>query len=147
MSSFELRQSRAVFFLPFIGVIIIAVLPWYFLRKYGLNQPTIFTIWWTLLGAWTLRHLIVWLGTTYEIHSNGVTVITRHGIIHKVTQEVPIAKISSVSVLRTGILSLVLGIGDIEIFTIGSSEPVKLKAVNSPLLVQKKISERLGTNA
>ncbi len=145
MVTTDIRQSKLFILGPLLSIIILGVGGFIYLKRFEIldDLQKWYILWLILLFGWFLYHLILWVGTKYTVNSEGIIIKLQEGLLKKIHQEVSFEKISSLSIVKHGPLSLFFDYGEIEVFTIGSVKPVILHRVSNPAEIQKLIKTRI----
>ena len=140
------RQSGIVLMSYIVLSGICIVLPWAYLGRFGLVESfqRLLIFYTFLVLILCTRFVIAWFGTRYSFLKDGVRIIVHESLLRRITQDVHYTKISSLTVVKQGIGSILFGYGDIEIYTLGSTKPVTMFRVSDPHRLTAILKEKVG---
>lgn len=140
------RQSGIVVMSYIVLAALCVMLPWLYLGRFGLveNFRRLLVFYSFIVLVLCVRYVVAWVGTKYVLQQDGVRIIVHESLLRRITQDVHFTKISSLTVVKEGLGSILFGYGDIEIYTLGSTKPVTMFRVSDPHGLTKLIREKVG---
>lgn len=138
------RQSKLIIGYYFIVSLLVFLVPYLYLSRFNLvgNFKPGIEIWALVLFFYFFHKLHRWFETIYTISDEGVVISIQEGIVRRLIQDVEYSKIGSIAVVKSGLGAMLFGYGDIEISTIGSNTPIRLKRVSKPVTMMQLIKKK-----
>ena len=96
-----------------------------------------------------LKVLIIWKRNTYVVTNQRLLIYSQKGLFDQVVVETPHERILNVSYRTEGIMSSVIGYGDVIVQVVGLMEPMVLKNIAMPMEIKDYLWEmhkRLAEN-
>jgi membrane protein YdbS with pleckstrin-like domain len=127
------RQSKLIL-LPRILLVLVAVLvPWlYFIHIDLEGYSAYLVIWFLIILLFFLRPYAEWRINRYILTSSRLVCIRHIEVFKREVNETPLDRILNVSFRTTGLMSILLNFGDVEVHVIGLHKPIVLKSVRRP---------------
>lgn len=145
------RQSPFVLIHPMLISILVIILPAYAGYRFGvtgiLRSILILGILFVLLHA--VRTLVIWRLNTYVVTNQRLLHYAQKGLFDQTVTETPHERILNVSYKTEGIISTLLGYGDVIVQVVGLIEPIILKNIDTPMVIKDYLWEmhkRLAQN-
>lgn len=132
------HQSAHVLLSPislYLGAILIPLIP---LVRYGLFRDYLglFLLYSIVILAILIRKIIIWKFNQYIVTNQRLIKTSHEGLFKRLVIETPLDRILNVSYKTTGIISVMLDFGDVEVQVVGLIEPILLKNIPYPAKIK-----------
>lgn len=120
-----------------LKALIVLILPWYFLYKYGLLTSNsvagpIMLIWTFIIVAYLTHIYTLWRLNVYFVTTKRLVHIQHENVFKKFQVETPIERILNVSYKIPGASASMLHYGDVLVQVVGVNDPLILKKIPHP---------------
>ena len=145
------RQSVYVLIHPLLVAAAVVILPAYAAIRYGLSGPlrSVLIVWIILVLLHTIRLLIIWRLNTYVVTNQRLLHYAQKGLFDQTVTETPHERVLNVSYKTEGMISTLIGYGDVIVQVVGLMEPIILKNIDTPMAIKDYLWEmhkRLAEN-
>lgn len=137
------RQSPLTLIHPMLvsGVAILA--PLYAVLRYGTSGQlrVVLLIWVVLVLLHALRIFLIWRLNTYVVTNQRLLHYAQKGLFDQTVTETPHERVLNISYKTEGVISRVLGYGDVVVQVVGLMEPIVLKNIDTPMEIKDYLWE------
>lgn len=145
------RQSPFVLIHPLGLTVVLAIVVSYFGYRFSVAGPLRYLLFAFLIVAvlHALKVLIIWRLNTYVVTNQRLLIYSQKGLFDQVVVETPHERILNVSYRTEGIVSSIVGYGDVVVQVVGLMEPMILKNISMPMEIKDYLWEmhkRLAEN-
>ena len=138
------RQSPFVLIHPLLISAIVIILPLYAVLRYASEigaLRSVFLLWTVGVLIYSFRIIIIWRLNTYVITNQRIVHYAQKGLFDQTVTETPHERVLNVSYKTEGIISRVVGYGDVVVQVVGLMEPIILKNIATPLAIKDYLWE------
>lgn len=145
------RQSSFVLIHPLGLTILLAVVISFLTYRFGVTGPVRYILFAAIAIAilHALKVFIIWRRNTYVITNQRLMIYSQKGLFDQVVTETPHERILNVSYRTEGVVSSLVGYGDVIVQVVGLMEPMILKNISIPMDIKDYLWEmhkRLAEN-
>lgn len=138
------RQSPFVLIHPMLISAVAILVPIYAVLRFGSTigaLKTILLIWIVLVLIHAIRLFIIWRLNTYVVTNQRLLHYAQKGLFDQTVTETPHERILNVSYKSEGVISTVVGFGDVIVQVVGLMEPIILKNISTPMEIKDYLWE------
>ncbi len=138
------RQSPFVLVHPLGISALILLLPGYAIFRYGSGIGSLRTIFFILCIAvilYSLRTILIWRLNRYVVTNQRLLHYSQKGLFDQTVTETPHERVLNVSYTSQGIISMIVGYGNVVIQVVGLMEPIIFKNIASPMAIKDYLWE------
>jgi hypothetical protein len=133
------RQSPFVLVHPLGISALILLLPGYAIFRYGSGISSLRTIFLILcIGVilYSLRIILIWRLNRYVVTNQRLLHYSQKGLFDQTVTETPHERVLNVSYTSQGIISMIVGYGNVVIQVVGLMEPIIFKNIANPMAIK-----------
>ena len=138
------RQSPFVLIHPLLISAIVLILPLYAVFRYASDINTLrsaLLVWTFAVLIYSFRIIIIWRLNSYVITNQRIVHYSQKGLFDQTVTETPHERVLNVSYKTEGVISRVVGYGDVVVQVVGLMEPIILKNIATPLAIKDYLWE------
>ena len=138
------RQSPFVLIHPLVVSGLALILPTYAILRYAAGNSTLrsaLIVWIVLVAGHALRLIIIWRLNTYVVTNQRLLHYAQEGLFDQTVTETPHERVLNVSYKTAGIISRIVGYGDVVVQVVGLMEPIILKNIATPIPIKDYLWE------
>lgn len=138
------RQSPFVLIHPLAISAFVLILPAYAILRYASSNTAlrnVLLIFAIGVIAHALRTIIIWRLNTYVITNQRILHYAQKGLFDQTVTETPHERVLNVSYKTEGIISRIVGYGDVVVQVVGLMEPIVLKNIATPMPIKDYLWE------
>lgn len=138
------RQSPYVLVHPLGIAAATVILPAYAIFRYAASNVALrnaLLLWTALVILHALRVIIIWRLNTYVITNQRIIHYAQKGLFDQTVTETPHERVLNVSYKTEGIVSRIIGYGDVVVQVVGLIEPIVLKNIDTPMPIKDYLWE------
>jgi hypothetical protein len=132
------RQSPFVLVHPLGIPVVLIILLGYLALRFAINGPTLIIMFIVMGGVFlhALREFIIWRLNQYVVTNQRLLIYSQKGLFDQTVVETPHERILNVSYHTQGMVSTIVGYGDVEVQVVGLMEPMVLKNITTPMEIK-----------
>lgn len=138
------RQSPFVLVHPLGIAALLVILPTYAIFRFGAGVGGLKSALLILVAAvliYSIRLIIIWHLNTYIITNQRIIHYAQKGLFDQTVTETPHERVLNVSYTSQGLVSRVVGFGDVVVQVVGLMEPIVLKNIADPMPIKDYLWE------
>lgn len=137
------RQSPFVLVHTFVLTALAIIIPVYLMIRYSIpsfmNTLLLIVMFFILMHA--VRVFIIWRLNRYVVTNQRLINYSQKGLFDQTVVETPHERVLNVSYHTEGIISTLIGYGDVEVQVVGLMDPIVLKNIATPMEIKDYLWE------
>lgn len=138
------RQSPFVLVHPLGIAALLIILPTYAIFRFGTGVDGLksaLLVWVVAVLIYAIRLTIIWRLNTYIITNQRIIHYAQKGLFDQTVTETPHERVLNVSYKSEGLVSRIVGFGDVVVQVVGLMEPIVLKNISDPMPIKDYLWE------